>query len=158
MKVLNTNENLNIMKKILVMLLLGSTLLGYGQQQNRQMGMKPDFTPEQQAILKTKQMTLDLDLSEAQQKQILDLNKKWAEEKMKQKEAVQKMNKDEMTDTERFNHMNDMLDKRIAHQNEVKKILSDEQYELWKKSDKRQHFRSKQKMAEHRWKAKGEKR
>jgi len=130
-------------------MLLGSSLLTFGQHENRQMKMKSDFTPEQQAVLQTKQMVLELDLTDAQQKQMLNLNEKWAKEKAQQKEAFQKLNKDEMSSADRFNHMNSMLDKKIEHQNEIKKILNADQYKTWKKDHDNRAYRSQQKMAYH---------
>ena len=70
------------MKKIMIFLFLGTTLLSFAQTENRQKKMNADFTSEQKAILKTKQMVLELDLTDGQQKQMLALNKKWAEEKI----------------------------------------------------------------------------
>lgn len=137
------------MKKIMIFLFLGTTLLSFAQTENRQKKMNSDFTSEQKAILKTKQMALELDLTDGQQKQMLALNKKWAEEKTTQKAAMKSVNKEEMTSDERFNHMNAMLDSKIAHQNEVKKILSEEQYNAWKKAAKKMQHRSKEKGPQH---------
>lgn len=143
-KVLALNiKSIKIMKKIMIILFLGTTLLSFGQNENRQKKMNEDFTSEQKAILRTKQMTLELDLTDAQQKQMLSLNKKWAEEKTSQKAAMKSLNKEEMTSTEKFNHMNAMLDSKIARQNEVKKILTEDQYNHWKKSSKKMQHRSK---------------
>ena len=137
------------MKKIMIFLFLGTTLLSFAQTENRQKKMNADFTSEQKAILKTKQMALELDLTDGQQKQMLALNKKWAEEKTTRKAAMKSVNKEEMTSDERFNHMNAMLDSKIAHQNEVKKILSEEQYNAWKKAAKKMQHRSKEKGPQH---------
>ena len=137
------------MKKIMIFLFLGTTLLSFAQTENRQKKMNADFTSEQKAILKTKQMALELDLTDGQQKQMLALNKKWAEEKTTRKAAMKSVNKEEMTSDERFNHMNAMLDSKIAHQNEVKKILSEEQYNAWKKAAKKMQHRSKEKVPQH---------
>jgi protein CpxP len=137
------------MKKTLLILLMAVTFASSAQQHYRNMDMRADFSPEQQAILKTKQMVLHLDLTEAQQKQMLDLNKKWAIEKSKQRESFQKLNKDELSSTVRFNHMNDMLNRKIAHQNEIKKILNQDQYDTWKKMNRGMDYRTKRKMAYH---------
>ena len=65
------------MKKVLVTTVLLIGLMGYSQRgehfDSEQGGMK-DMSPEQIAILKTKKMTLALDLSAAQQKEIQKLN------------------------------------------------------------------------------------
>ncbi len=122
------------MKKLMIILLLGSSLLSFAQKEGKQKKMHEDFSTEQHAILKTKKMALQLDLNEAQQKQLLVLNKKWAEVRAKKRAEMKSLNKEEMTSTERFNHMNGMLDEKLAHQNELKKILNEDQYHNWKKS------------------------
>lgn len=137
------------MKKTIFILLMAVTFASFAQQHNRNMRMRADFNPEQQAILKTKQMVLLLDLNEAQQKQMLDLNKKWAIEKSNQRDSFQKMNTDEISSTDRFNHMNTILDRKIEHQNEMKKILNQDQYDTWKKTNRGMEHRSKKKMAYH---------
>ncbi|MEL4455931.1 DUF4890 domain-containing protein [Lutimonas vermicola] len=137
------------MKKIMIFLFLGTTLLSFAQTENRQKKMNADFTSEQKAILKTKQMALELDLTDGQQKQMLALNKKWAEEKATRKAKMKSVNEEEMTSDERFNHMNAMLDSKIAHQSEVKKILTEDQYAEWKKATKKMPHRSKDRRPQH---------
>lgn len=118
----------------MIILLLGSSLLSFGQKEGKQKKVYEDFSTEQQAILQTKKMALELDLNDNQQKQMLDLNKKWAEVKAKKRAEMKTLNKEEMSTTDRFNHMNTMLDEKLAHQNELKKILDEDQYTSWKKS------------------------
>ena len=122
------------MKKLMIILLLGSSLLSFGQKEGKQKKVYEDFSTEQQAILQTKKMALELDLNDNQQKQMLDLNKKWAEVKAKKRAEMKTLNKEEMSATERFNHMNAMLNEKLVHQNQLKKILSEDQYTSWKKS------------------------
>ena len=116
----------------------------YAQKEKNYKGMDQDFSPEQQAILKTKKMALELDLSETQQSQMLTLNKKWAAEREKNKAALKAQNTEEMSTADRFNKMNAMLDMQLAHQKEVKKILNADQYEIWHRSVKNKGFRSPQ--------------
>jgi len=98
-----------------------------------------DFTPEQMAELRTKRMALKLDLSQAQQQEVLKLNKELAEkrkagfEKFKEARATKK----EWTAEERFTFMNERLDARLAVQNKMKDILDENQYARWKKSYER---------------------
>ncbi len=131
------------MKKLIVILLLGSSLLSFGQNQGKQKKMNQEFSPEQTAILQTKKMALALDLSDNQQNQILDLNKKWAKKKTKKRAEMKNLNKEDMSSTEKFNHMNAMLDEKLVHQSELKKILNEEQYNTWKKSSHKMHHKSK---------------
>lgn len=116
----------------------------YAQKEKNYKGMDQDFSPEQQAILKTKKMALELDLSEAQQSQMLNLNKKWAAEREKNKAALKAQNSEEISTADKFNKMNAMLDMQLAHQKEVKKILNADQYEIWHRSAKNKGARSSQ--------------
>jgi len=115
-------------------LFAGITMISFAQNNIGQMKGMKDFTPEQSAILQTKRMALALDLNASQQKQILELNKKQTTERKKKMEAHRAMMSADMkpTSDERFNMMNEMLDYKLAHQTQVKKILNKEQYEQWK--------------------------
>lgn len=133
------------MKKLMIIILLGSTLFSFGQKDEKQGKMIDDFSPEQHAILQTKKMALALDLNDSQQKEMLDLNKKWVEIKIKKRAEMKSLNKQEMSSTDRFNHMNAMLDDKLAHQKEVKKILNEDQYTQWKKTSYKRQKQSKRK-------------
>jgi hypothetical protein len=39
--------------------------------------------------------------------------------------------------------MNQGLDTKLAHQEQIKKILNKDQYKLWKESSRKMHYRSK---------------
>jgi len=100
-----------------------------------------DMTPEQMATLKTKKMTLALDLTEAQQTKIKALQledakmrKTKMEEHRAQKEAGEAK---KPTSEERYAMTNAHLDHQIAQKAEMKKILSDEQYSKWEKMQHR---------------------
>ena len=108
----------------------------YAQKERNYRGMNQDFSPEQQAILKTKKMALELDLSQAQQTQMVELNKKWATEREKNRAAFKAQSSEALSTTDKFNKMNAMLDMQLAHQKEVKKILNADQYEIWQRSVK----------------------
>lgn len=122
---------------------MGTSLLSFGQHEGKQKKMNQDFSPEQTAILKTKKMALALDLNESQQKQMLELNKKWAVAKSKKREEMKSLSKEEMSSTEKFNHMNAMLDVKLAHQSELKKVLNEEQYKTWKQSSSKMQYKLK---------------
>ena len=105
----------------------------YGKQQ------RPDFTVAQMAELQTKKMTLQLDLNEQQQKQVLEINKVKAvdrKQKMEARKAAKEANIKPTSD-EIFNIKNARLDKMIASKAEMKKILTEDQFETWEKSRKR---------------------
>lgn len=94
------------------------------------------YTAEEQAQLQTKRMTLDLDLTEAQQQKIMALNLENAKERkammearkamMGQKEAGKELSKEE-----KLKMKNDMLDKQIAMKQQMKTILDEKQYAKW---------------------------
>lgn len=125
------------MKKIIIILLVTFSLGMYAQKEKSRQHYVKDFSAEQQAVLKTKKMALELDLNETQQNQILELNKKWAAEREKNMAAHKDIKPEEMSSTDRFNMMNAKLDTQLAHQKQIKKILNSEQYENWKESIKR---------------------
>ena len=148
------------MKYLLSLLFTGITLVTFAQNSgNQRMKNMQDFTPEQNAILQTKKMALALDLNNSQQNQILAINKKQAVERKKKMELYKSMKENETkpTSDERFKMMNDMLDAKLAHQKEMKKILNESQYEVWKKmqKNKSKKMHSKEKMMKAKGKNKG---
>ncbi|WP_034259421.1 hypothetical protein [Altibacter lentus] len=90
-----------------------------------------DLTPEQAADLQTKKLTLALDLSEAQQKEIKSLA---LEEAIKRKaRSADRKDRTEMTTTELYEHKAMMMEEKIAYKVKMKKILTEPQYEKWEK-------------------------
>lgn len=107
-----------------------------------------DYTPEEMAQLQTKQMTLDLDLTEAQQNQIMAINLKNAKARKAMMEArKERMDKEdvkEISKEERLQMKNDMLDRKIEMKRQMKEILNEDQYKKWEamakeKMDKGRH-------------------
>lgn len=95
-----------------------------------------EYTPEEMAQLQTKQMTLDLDLTEAQQKQIMAVNLKNAQSRkamMEDRKARMEEHKEakEISKEEKLKMKNDMLDRKIEMKKQMKEILNKEQYEKW---------------------------
>ena len=130
------------MKKVIVVLLclVGMTAVAQkGEKQQRD--AKNDMTPEQMATLKTKKMTLALDLTESQQKQVQSLNLENAKTRMAKREERKARKEDNQakrpTSDERYAMQNKRLDRMIAHKGEMKDILSAEQYSQWEKMAKR---------------------
>ena len=97
--------------------------------------MFKDMSPEQIATLKTKKMTLALDLSENQQQRLLALNTQTAKERKTKMETrkAQMEKKEKLSSDEKFALMNEKLDAEIAYQKSIKQILTDTQFEKWKK-------------------------
>ena len=95
------------------------------------------------ATLKTKKMTLALDLSKTQQKKIMDLTIVRLEERKakmeEQREKGETSKPEKPSSEERFEMINSRLDKQLAHQEQMKQILNNEQYQLWKKISMKKH-------------------
>lgn len=128
------------MKKLFVTAVLLVGFLTSAQEMKVQKGdrkarteNREKLTPEQQAELQVKKMTLELDLNAKQQAEI----KKIALEQAKKREAKKtewKANKEagkSLSKDEKFAMKNQMLDNQIAHKAEMKKILTSEQYAKW---------------------------
>ncbi len=110
-----------------------------------QMQTIKEFTPEQMATLKTKKMTLALDLTESQQKKIYDYNLEnthainaYKEENKKQKEAKVKLTSDQ-----KYEKMNATLDKKIEMKSKLKSILNEAQYQKWENAQKERTHKKK---------------
>ena len=102
-----------------------------------------DFTPEEVAALHTKQMTLDLDLTEAQQRNIQKINLENAKARKAKMEAhkakKEKGTSEKPTKEERLQRMNERLDHQIATKKKMKSVLNEVQYEKWSKKSARMH-------------------
>lgn len=119
------------------MLLVFFSTLSFGQQPRmearNQMNQEQQMTPDQRAQLQLKRMTLSLNLTDKQQKQIYPLllqsiekrDKKMAEIKAK-REKGEKLSADE-----RFELQNDRLENQIAMQKDLEKILTPEQMKTY---------------------------
>lgn len=111
-------------------------MFGFAQEKATR-GERERMTPEQQVQLQVKRMTLDLDLTTKQQKDV----EKLLTEQSQKREAVKaaqgdvKKNYKEMTSDERFAMQNKRMDEKIAFKGEMKKILNAGQMEKWEKRD-----------------------
>ena len=92
---------------------------------------KQNLTPEQHAELVSKKMTLALDLTEGQQREV----QKLALEKAKDRKELQEKRKakKEFSETERFESKVARLDRKIAYKKEMKSILNEDQYKKWER-------------------------
>lgn len=103
---------------------------------------KEHLTPQQRAELKSKQLTLKLDLTDKQQKEVEKLlltaeNQK--EDAFNQRLEARKTGMKPTSD-ERLVAKNRMLDARIAMKRELKKVLNTDQYaKLEKLKEERKH-------------------
>lgn len=119
------------MKKVLIIVMALATFGVNAQNKNSERKenrkeMKANLTPEQRADLKTKKMTLALDLTASQQQKVKQLILKAENERPERPE-----NWKEMTDTQKYETKSAMLDRRIAMKKELKEILTEEQMTKW---------------------------
>jgi len=136
------------MKKIISLALIALfTLSVFAQEQDKKRN-RSEFTIDQIAELQTKKMTFSLELTESQQQQILEINKRNAVERKQKMEArkVMKENKKEFSTSELFERKSNQLNKRIAYQAEMKTILNEKQFETWKKTRKYKAHKMKRKI------------
>ena len=110
-----------------------------GKRPNNRMQVKKALTPEQEATLWTKKMTLELDLNKNQQDQMyaLILGKT-----KKIKLRMENKPKERPSKEEIYNMHISRLDEAIAMKESLKKILNDDQFAKWelmknKKSSKK---------------------
>jgi len=99
--------------------------------------------PEQRVELRTKELTLALDLNDKQQKDIKTLltEKNAKAEKMRAKHEADRAANKKPTADERFAMKSQMLDEKIAVKKEMKRVLTAEQYIKWEKMDNEKHHR-----------------
>jgi hypothetical protein len=84
-------------------------------------------------------MALELDLTDAQQRKLKPLVSKQITERRAEREKMMKLReeKKKLEANERYKKADEMLDKRLAFQKEMKSILNAEQYEKFKKASKK---------------------
>jgi len=124
---------------IIIMVLIGVSSFAQQKENHRRLmkeraGM--NMTAEEKAILKSKQLTLALDLTERQQEEFQKLYVDRAEDKVKRRKEMKEAVEDSKLKAEAFEKMNTRLDKEIAFQQSIQKILNKEQYMLWKDSQR----------------------
>ncbi len=114
------------------------TLNATAQDKNNRKEFAKDLSAEEIATLKTKKMTLHLDLNESQQAKVKSLaleeakqreNQRAMREENKKKETSQKPTKEK-----RLAMVNERLDRQIEMKKKMKSILNDEQYKKWEAS------------------------
>jgi hypothetical protein len=127
------------MKKTASILLLvfAFSINSQGQTKEKKHAYEKVTVP-QQAALKVKKMTLKLDLSEAQQREMMPIITKQIENKNAgiEKRKTYKKNNTKPTEEERYAIANERLDEQISFKNKIKKILTKEQFEKFEKMKK----------------------
>lgn len=123
------------MKKLFVVaiLLIGLTNFAQEKKSGNQKNQKEQMTPEQRNQLQLKQMTLNLDLNETQQKEMAVLINEMSTKREAQKASMKAMKEkgEKPTADQKFEMKNKMLDEKIAMKSRVQKILTPKQFEKW---------------------------
>lgn len=100
-----------------------------------------DFTPEEVAGLKTKKLTLELDLTDSQQDKIYAINLEQAkvrkEHGIARKKQKEKGENEKPSKEERLERMNERLDRQIAVKKKMKAVLDKDQYNKWSERSSR---------------------
>ncbi len=129
-----------------------ATLQVSAQEQKREvrkqrMESKTPYSPEEMAQLQSKKMTLTLDLSDKQQKEMSAVFLEQAKLRQSKKEAYLKSKDNAEAKTwskeERFKMANARLDQQIEMKKKMKSILSADQYEKWGKMNEKRGQHSK---------------
>lgn len=137
------------MKKLIVLATLVISTITFGQEEHREkrdhhkkggMEMMKDLSPAQMATLRTKKMTLALDLTKTQQNKMHALHLESAKarkDQMKKREQYKDTEKQKLSSEEKYEKMNSVLDKKIEMKSKMKSILTEEQFKKWEHSQKR---------------------
>lgn len=128
------------MKKLFVIALLALGISGVAQEkQARKKSERPEMTVSQKNQLRVKKLALELDLTSQQQKEIAQIIEKKQQERATMMSNLKKTKteKKQITADERFRMRNEMLDRRIAHKAEMRKVLNKEQYANWENLSKK---------------------
>ncbi|GGG56177.1 hypothetical protein [Bizionia arctica] len=126
------------MKKLAFIALVFMVSFTNAQEKMQSKQKMQDYTPEEMAQIQTKQLTLDLDLSDTQQKQVEQIQLENAKERQVMQEKRGSENKEvasknELSKEDKLQMKNDRLDHQIKMKKEMKSILTPEQYTKWEK-------------------------
>lgn len=120
------------MRKLMMIVMIFMSFISVAQKERHSKEFMNDLSADEIATLKTKKMTLHLDLNESQQAKVKTLLLKEAEHKEKQKTKFKKTKDGEKpSKEERLAVMNDRLDRQIEMKKQMKSILTEAQYEKW---------------------------
>ncbi len=126
------------MRKLILIVIAVLTLPAIAQERRQEKkrvhkkeALLKDITPEEAAALKVKQMTLHLDLTEAQQQKIKPLLLEEAKLRQEKRDARKATVKEKPSKDEHLAMINERLDRQIAMKQKMKTILNAEQYKKW---------------------------
>ncbi|REH54549.1 hypothetical protein C7448_10269 [Tenacibaculum gallaicum] len=123
------------MKRLLTILILAVGFTVTTQAQKRDKAKHEKLTVEQKTELAVKKMTLQLDLTEAQQRQVKPLIAEQVakRQEMWAKRKAMKKSGNKLTADQKYAMKSKMLDKQIAYKTKMKRILNEQQYERYEK-------------------------
>lgn len=128
------------MRKIMIAAVMLVSLAAFAQrgEEPSRREMAKNLTSEEIATLQTKKITLALALDDAQAKKVYPLMLGQAQDRKQLQEARNDREKGtKLTEEQRYEMTNKRLDKQIAMQNQMKKILTEEQFEKFTKMNHR---------------------
>ncbi|WP_026753898.1 hypothetical protein [Sediminibacter sp. Hel_I_10] len=129
------------MKKVILIAIAFISLQAIAQDKNRgdrDGRLMQDLSAEEMATIKTKKMTLHLDLTEAQQAKVKTVLLEEATQRKQNMESHRALreNKDSEKPSKeaRIKMINEKLDHQIAMKQKMKSVLNDQQYAKWESS------------------------
>ena len=142
------------MKKVLIalVLLVGVTSLAQEKKARSERTQMAHMTSEQRNELHLKKMTLDLDLTATQQKEMSKIiaeqgTKK--EARMTERKANKDVTRKQLTAHEKFAEKSRMLDEQILMKERMKLVLSADQFKKWEVMKDQRNQRMNKRMAYH---------
>lgn len=116
------------MKKLILVVALTLSSLTFAQNRKGS-----EMTPEQQAEIQTKRLTLDLDLNSNQQKEVkaIILEQAKKREALKAEIKAKREKGEKLSADERYEKQSDRLDDQIEFKVKMKKVLTPEQMKKW---------------------------
>jgi protein CpxP len=129
-------NNFKIVSKklfVLALLIVGTTTIAQERNRKHQGNEMEQFTPEQQSQLMLKKMTLELNLNESQQKEMIIIISDKIAKKETHKAEMKAMKEKGVkpTNDQRFAMQMKILDEQIASKKRMEKILNAKQFEKW---------------------------
>ncbi len=139
------------MKKVICIVALFVGFLGMaqeGKQHHQKERLLKELSVEQLATLRTKKMALALDLDQQQFDQVMQMQvENVAFHKAKAAErAENKEDQKRPTAQERYQRVNERLDRQLAQEQQLKELLTQEQYALWKQMKIEKHAHGKKRV------------
>ena len=145
-----TLKTITVKKVLIAALLLIGTSFAQEKKVQTERAQMDHMTMEQKNQLRLKKMTLDLDLSTSQQKEvekILAEQGRKKEAKIITRQNSQGAMKKKLNFEGRFVRKNQILEEQIARKGKMQKILSSKQFDKWESLKSQSKDRLSQKMA-----------